>query len=77
MNLKNLKETFGALRRKKVEPKACPRCGSTDVSILTLTGYISPPTYLCNKCGFHGTLFLEVEKEEAKTETNNSSDKQS
>ncbi|MGQ9759765.1 MAG: hypothetical protein ACUVQ5_04240 [Candidatus Methanomethylicaceae archaeon] len=73
MKLENLKETLGAVRRKKVKPKVCPRCGSTDISILTLTGYIAPPAYLCNKCGFHGTLFLEVEKEEGEAGTESSS----
>ncbi len=64
MDLKNVKDALSSVRRKKVRPKVCPRCGSADVSILTLTGYMSQPAYLCNKCGFHGSLFLEVDKEE-------------
>ncbi|MBS7281626.1 MAG: hypothetical protein KIH09_17580 [Candidatus Freyarchaeota archaeon] len=61
--MENLKDTLAALKRGKVKPKACPRCGSLNVSVLTMTGYITQPTYLCNECGFQGNIFLEVEKE--------------
>ncbi|MEM3365063.1 MAG: hypothetical protein QXM93_01445 [Candidatus Methanomethyliaceae archaeon] len=62
--MENLKDTLASLKRGKVRPKACPRCGSMNVSVLTMTGYISQPTYLCNNCGFQGNIFLEIEKEE-------------
>ncbi|MGC8937177.1 MAG: hypothetical protein ACP5KV_07455 [Candidatus Methanomethylicaceae archaeon] len=64
--MENLKETLSSLKRGKVRPKVCPRCGSADVSVLTMTGYISQPMYLCNNCGFQGNLFLEIEKEAEK-----------
>jgi predicted RNA-binding Zn-ribbon protein involved in translation (DUF1610 family) len=64
--LENLKETLASLKRGKVRPKACPRCGSVDVSVQTMTGYISQPTYVCNSCGFQGNIFLEIEKEKEK-----------
>jgi predicted RNA-binding Zn-ribbon protein involved in translation (DUF1610 family) len=66
--LENLKETLASLKRGKVRPKACPRCGSVDVSVQTMTGYISQPTYVCNSCGFQGNIFLEIEKEKEKEE---------
>ena len=61
--MENLKETLASLKRGKIRPKACPRCGSVDVSVHTMTGYISQPTYICNSCGFQGNIFLEIEKE--------------
>ncbi|MCQ5362851.1 MAG: hypothetical protein NO482_05470 [Candidatus Methanomethylicia archaeon] len=64
--MENLKETLASLKRGKVRPKACPRCGSVDVSVQTMTGYISQPTYVCNSCGFQGNIFLEIEKEKEK-----------
>ncbi|MCX8182160.1 MAG: hypothetical protein N3D12_03475 [Candidatus Methanomethyliaceae archaeon] len=66
--MENFKDTLTSLKRRKARPKACPRCGSLDVSVLTMTGYISQPTYLCNNCGFQGNIFLEIEKEDVKKE---------
>ncbi|MBC7113483.1 MAG: hypothetical protein H5T34_05655 [Candidatus Methanomethyliales bacterium] len=68
--MENLKEIITSLKRGKVRPKVCPRCGSVDVSVLTMAGYISPPTYLCNSCGFQGNIFLEIEREGGKGEGN-------
>jgi predicted RNA-binding Zn-ribbon protein involved in translation (DUF1610 family) len=45
--------------------KICPRCGSMDVDATTGTGYVSPPLYVCNRCGFAGAIFPELDKEEA------------
>lgn len=46
--------------------KVCPECGSMDVSPRTMTGYISQPTYVCNRCGFQSTVFPEVDMDELK-----------
>jgi len=45
--------------------KICPRCGSMDVDATTGTGYVSPPLYVCNRCGFAGSIFPELDSEEA------------
>lgn len=59
--MKNLKDTMAAARRREVGIKVCPVCGSTDISAITMTGYITQPEYTCNKCGFHNTLFPELD----------------
>ncbi len=41
--------------------KVCPRCGSIDILSNTLTGYITQPIYVCNRCGYQNTIFPEVD----------------
>jgi len=36
-----------------------------DVDATTGTGYVSPPLYVCNRCGFTGAIFPELDSEEA------------
>ena len=69
MNSKDVKETVSSLKRSKIGLDACPRCGSTNVSMYTLTGYISQNYYVCNNCGFENSIFLEVTKEDECTKT--------
>jgi len=45
--------------------KICPRCLSMDVDATTGTGFVSTPLYVCNRCGFTGAIFPELEREEA------------
>ena len=61
MVFKSLKETVAATRRRRVGIKICPVCGSTDISAITMTGYITQPAYTCNKCGFQNTIFPEAD----------------
>lgn len=59
------KDTLSSVSRKK-GVKVCPECGSLDVSPVTMTGYITQPMYVCNKCGFQSTIFPEVDIGEIK-----------
>jgi transcription elongation factor Elf1 len=61
---KDLRETVASLKRGKVGLDACPRCGSINVSVITVTGYITQNIYVCNDCGFQNSLFLELFKDE-------------
>lgn len=63
MSAKDFKETISSLKRVGIKPKICPKCGSADVSVLTLTGYVTQPIYSCNRCGFQSYIFLEISKE--------------
>lgn len=71
MKKKDLRETVASLRRGKVGLDACPRCGSLNVSVITMTGYITQNIYVCNDCGFQNSIFLELVKDngEGKLET--------
>ncbi len=62
-----IKDVLSSLRRGR-GIKVCPECGSTDISPITMTGYISQPTYVCNKCGFQSTIFPEVDMADLKGE---------
>lgn len=63
MSAKGFKDTISSFRRVGIRPKVCPKCGSADVSVLTLTGYVTQPIYSCNKCGFQGYIFLEISRD--------------
>ncbi|MHA1754137.1 MAG: hypothetical protein ACTSYR_01300 [Candidatus Odinarchaeia archaeon] len=42
--------------------KLCPVCGSEKIKPLNaLTGWISQLQYICENCGYCGTIILEVE----------------
>jgi len=44
--------------------RVCPRCGSEDVEIkptVVQAAFGLSPSYKCNKCGFEGDFFSEVE----------------
>ena len=58
----------GFFKRKKppkdgyVTLKLCPVCGSVRLKKLnSLSGWISQEQYVCEDCGYTGTVFLEVE----------------
>jgi len=55
-------EVVKALKRRSRSTVACPRCGSLDISKSTgMDGWMLPPMYLCNKCGYAGRLVLEID----------------
>ena len=60
-----IKDVLSSLRRGR-GVRVCPECGSTDISPITMTGYISQPTYVCNNCGFQSTIFPEVDMADLK-----------
>jgi formate dehydrogenase maturation protein FdhE len=49
---KSMKETVAAAHRRGVGIKICPVCGSTDISAITMTGYITQPAYTCKQVRF-------------------------
>jgi predicted RNA-binding Zn-ribbon protein involved in translation (DUF1610 family) len=60
LGAKDFKETVSSLKRSKTGVRACPACGCVDVSVLTTTGFLTQPIYICNNCGFQNILFLEL-----------------
>ena len=69
MRAKGFRETVSSFKRVGIKLKVCPKCGSADISVLTLTGYVTQPIYSCNRCGFRGNIFLEISKEKEEKET--------
>ena len=64
--LRDLREVLGTLRHAKAsKEKYCPRCGSKGVRIFSSFGFwLAPKRYVCDKCGYLGPVFMELEKEE-------------
>jgi transposase-like protein len=63
---RDLREVFGTIRHVKAsKDKYCPRCGSKGVRISGSFGFwLSPKRYVCDKCGYLGPVFMELDKEE-------------
>lgn len=47
--------------RKSTGLLVCPVCLSAEVKRVDLVG-LMPPIYVCEKCGYRGSLLLEVER---------------
>jgi hypothetical protein len=62
MPLRELMRVLGELRYRGPSPKLCPICGSPRIK-QALIGII-PPIYVCDSCGYRGSLALEVQEEE-------------
>lgn len=73
MVFERLREVVRGLKRRKVTPKFCPRCGSSNLKFSSsFEAYpkmygIAPTQYTCEKCGYKGPIAMELEESE-KTE---------
>lgn len=57
-------EVVRALKRRTDSVVACPVCGSLRVGRSTgMDGWMLPPLYLCNECGYAGRLVVEIDRE--------------
>jgi predicted RNA-binding Zn-ribbon protein involved in translation (DUF1610 family) len=63
--LRDIGELFKTMKRRRPSKIYCPRCGSPEIHLSSGTDYwLTPKKYVCNKCGYHGLLIMELEKEE-------------
>ncbi len=59
----SFKYLFKRISTKKGLKLVCPRCGSTKVRKASiLSGWLTPLQFICEDCGYIGTVFLEVEE---------------
>ncbi|HVO85892.1 MAG TPA: hypothetical protein VMT06_02085 [Candidatus Eisenbacteria bacterium] len=43
----------------------CPRCGSPKIHLSSsFDMWLTPRKYVCDDCGYHGVIVMELEKEE-------------
>jgi predicted RNA-binding Zn-ribbon protein involved in translation (DUF1610 family) len=55
-------ETVRKMKRSAPVPQVCPSCGSGRIRVQdSLSGWLLPPLYSCEKCGYVGRLILELE----------------
>jgi transcription elongation factor Elf1 len=61
----NLRNIFKTLKHKKPTQIFCPKCASPKLSLSSSLDYwLTPQKYVCSECGYRGTVFMELEKEE-------------
>jgi len=65
--LKRLLEILRAIKRPSHPSiRLCPRCGSRRIHLSSKFDlWLTPPQYVCEKCGYKGPIVLEVEVEGA------------
>ena len=62
-------ETMRGLKYTGHSPYACPTCGSLKIRPAgSLSGWMTPPVYACQECGYVGTVILEIEPENEEDE---------
>ncbi len=60
----SLIKILSSLKREARAQKACPKCGSTNVTKSgPFDGWLFPIRYVCRDCDYIGALILEVERE--------------
>jgi predicted RNA-binding Zn-ribbon protein involved in translation (DUF1610 family) len=63
-------ETVKNLKHSGPAPKVCPSCGSMRIKQRgTLSGWLLPPMYACEDCGYMGRLVLELEESSNESES--------
>jgi len=66
--LENVREVLKTLKHRKPSQIYCPRCCSPNISLSSsLDLWLTPKKYVCNNCGYTGSIIMELEKEEEKT----------
>jgi predicted RNA-binding Zn-ribbon protein involved in translation (DUF1610 family) len=62
--IRNIFNFIKDAKRKNPKQIVCPRCGSIKIKPYTsLSSWLTPEEYLCEECGYKGSIILEVEKE--------------
>jgi transcription elongation factor Elf1 len=63
--LQNIREVLKSLKHGKPSKIYCPRCCSPKISLSSgLDIWLTPKKYVCEDCGYMGSLVMEIEKEE-------------
>jgi ribosomal protein L37AE/L43A len=67
-NLDGIREVFKTIKHRKPTPIYCPRCASPKINLTSsLAVWLTPKQYFCEKCGYVGTIVMELEKEKEET----------
>jgi predicted RNA-binding Zn-ribbon protein involved in translation (DUF1610 family) len=63
--LRDIREVFKTLKRRRPSKIYCPRCGSSKIHLSSSLDYwLTPKKYVCENCGYVGPIVMELEKEE-------------
>jgi len=67
--LQDIREVLGTLKHRAPSKKYCPRCGSPKIRLFSgLSYWLTAKNYVCEDCGYHGPVVMELEKEEESEE---------
>jgi transposase-like protein len=70
--LENVRELFKTLKHRKPTRIYCPRCCSPKIHpTSSFNNWLIPSKYVCSNCGYTGSIVMELEKEEEKSENKN------
>ncbi|MCW3985680.1 MAG: hypothetical protein NWE91_04650 [Candidatus Bathyarchaeota archaeon] len=62
--LRTLREMLSSLKRRNPTRKHCPKCGNPYIHLSSKFDlWLLPEQYVCEKCGYKGSLTLEMEEE--------------
>ena len=65
--LKDLREVFKGLKRGRLASKLCPVCGSSKLRLSSSFDiWLTPVQYICENCGYKGSIVMEIEEGEKK-----------
>jgi hypothetical protein len=63
--LQNVRDIFRSLKHQKPTQIFCPKCASPKLTLSNSLDYwLTPQKYVCKECGYVGSVFMELEKEE-------------
>lgn len=58
-------DTVKNLKHAGPSPRICPACGGMKIKHQgSLSGWLLPPVYACEECGYVGQLILELDESE-------------
>ncbi|MDG7049233.1 MAG: hypothetical protein JRN19_02330 [Nitrososphaerota archaeon] len=44
--------------------KVCPKCGGKLGQTSSMSGWMTPEYYYCEKCGYKGSVYVEIDAED-------------
>jgi len=61
----NVREVFRTLKHRRPSTIYCPRCASPKIALSSSLDYwLTPQKYICEACGYVGSIVMELEKED-------------
>jgi predicted RNA-binding Zn-ribbon protein involved in translation (DUF1610 family) len=67
--LHNVREVLKSLKHSKPTRIYCPRCCSPKITLhSSLDTWLTPKKYVCQNCGYTGSIIMELEKERENSE---------
>ena len=64
-NLKKINNLFRNIKHRKPSAIYCPKCGDSNIKkSSSFDSWLIPAKYICEKCGYSGILYMELEKKD-------------